>query len=71
MCACRVAGRTSVTVNALHSTDPKKRVVITGMSVCSVFGNDVDVYYDKLLSGTSGANLSIASIDSLQSFPSC
>lgn len=39
---------------ALHSTDPKKRVVITGMGVCSVFGNDVDEFYDKLLAGTNG-----------------
>ena len=34
--------------------DPKKRVVITGMGLTSVFGNDVDTYYDKLLSGESG-----------------
>ncbi|KAJ4963207.1 hypothetical protein NE237_023146 [Protea cynaroides] len=37
--------------------DPKKRVVITGMGVASVFGNDVDVYYDRLLSGESGVDL--------------
>lgn len=34
--------------------DPKKRVVITGMGLVSVFGNDVDTYYDKLLAGESG-----------------
>ncbi|XP_043709338.1 3-oxoacyl-[acyl-carrier-protein] synthase I, chloroplastic-like [Telopea speciosissima] len=34
--------------------DPKKRVVITGMGLVSVFGNEVDVYYDRLLSGESG-----------------
>lgn len=34
--------------------DPKKRVVITGMGLASVFGNDVDGYYEKLLSGESG-----------------
>ncbi|XVE85327.1 hypothetical protein DITRI_Ditri17bG0082800 [Diplodiscus trichospermus] len=34
--------------------DPQKRVVITGMGLVSVFGNDVDVYYDKLLSGENG-----------------
>ncbi|KAJ4965716.1 hypothetical protein NE237_017565 [Protea cynaroides] len=34
--------------------DPKKRVVITGMGLVSVFGNDVDVYYERLLSGESG-----------------
>ncbi|CAK9133943.1 unnamed protein product [Ilex paraguariensis] len=39
--------------------DPKKRVVITGMGLVSVFGNDVNAYYDKLLSGESG----ITSID--------
>ncbi|KAH7568593.1 hypothetical protein JRO89_XS06G0019700 [Xanthoceras sorbifolium] len=37
--------------------DPKKRVVITGMGLVSVFGNDVDAYYDKLLSGQSGITL--------------
>lgn len=37
--------------------DPKKRVVVTGMGLVSVFGNDVDVYYDKLLSGESGIGL--------------
>ncbi|KAF2305417.1 hypothetical protein GH714_005085 [Hevea brasiliensis] len=37
--------------------DPKKRVVITGMGSVSVFGNDVDVYYDKLLAGESGIGL--------------
>ncbi|XP_027345718.1 3-oxoacyl-[acyl-carrier-protein] synthase I, chloroplastic isoform X3 [Abrus precatorius] len=34
--------------------DPKKRVVITGMGLASVFGNDVDGYYGKLLAGESG-----------------
>lgn len=34
--------------------DPKKRVVITGMGLASVFGNDVEGYYEKLLSGQSG-----------------
>ncbi|KAD3068955.1 hypothetical protein R6Q59_017054 [Mikania micrantha] len=37
--------------------DPKKRVVITGMGLVSVFGNDVDTYYDKLLAGESGIGL--------------
>ncbi|KAG6553804.1 hypothetical protein Mapa_004721 [Marchantia paleacea] len=40
-----------------RETDPKKRVVITGMGVVSVFGNDVDVFYDKLLEGQSGISL--------------
>lgn len=37
--------------------DPKKRVVVTGMGVVSVFGNDVDTFYEKLLEGTSGISL--------------
>jgi 3-oxoacyl-[acyl-carrier-protein] synthase II len=37
--------------------DPKKRVVITGMGLVSVFGNDVDIFYEKLLEGTSGISL--------------
>jgi len=38
-------------------TDPKKRVVITGMGLVSVFRNDVDIFYEKLLEGTSGISL--------------
>ncbi|KAG9448227.1 hypothetical protein H6P81_014355 [Aristolochia fimbriata] len=34
--------------------DPKKRVVITGMGVVSVFGNDINTFYNKLLEGESG-----------------
>jgi len=37
-----------------RETDPRKRVVITGMGLVSVFGNDVDAYYDRLLAGESG-----------------
>ena len=37
--------------------DAKKRVVITGMGLVSVFGNDVDVYYERLLAGESGVTL--------------
>lgn len=40
-----------------RETDPKKRVVITGMGVVSVFGNDVNTFYDKLLEGASGITL--------------
>ncbi|XP_071723575.1 3-oxoacyl-[acyl-carrier-protein] synthase I, chloroplastic-like [Rutidosis leptorrhynchoides] len=36
--------------------DPKKRIVITGMGVVSVFGNDIEKFYDKLLEGESGVN---------------
>lgn len=32
----------------------KKRIVVTGMSVVSCFGNDVETFYDQLLSGKSG-----------------
>ncbi|KAL9232258.1 hypothetical protein vseg_007386 [Gypsophila vaccaria] len=37
-----------------RETDPKKRVVVTGMGLVSVFGNDPDVFYEKLLEGVSG-----------------
>lgn len=37
-----------------RETGPKKRIVITGMGLCSVFGNDYNSFYDKLLEGTSG-----------------
>lgn len=40
-----------------RETDPKKRIVITGMGVVSVFGNDVNTFYDKLLEGESGITL--------------
>ena len=30
------------------------RIVVTGMGLCSVFGNDYEKFYDKLLAGTSG-----------------
>lgn len=47
--------RASVAATApRRETDPKKRVVITGMGLVSVFGNDVDAYYEKLLEGESG-----------------
>ncbi|KAI3827030.1 hypothetical protein L1987_01092 [Smallanthus sonchifolius] len=39
--------------------DAKNRVVITGMGVVSVFGNDIDTYYERLLAGESG----VGSID--------
>ncbi|CAN6200089.1 unnamed protein product [Urochloa humidicola] len=37
-----------------RESDPKKRVVVTGMGVVSVFGNDVGAFYDRLLAGDSG-----------------
>ncbi|KAL0312430.1 UNVERIFIED_CONTAM: 3-oxoacyl-[acyl-carrier-protein] synthase I, chloroplastic [Sesamum radiatum] len=45
----------SPTVSApKRETDPKKRIVITGMGLVSVFGSDVDTFYNKLLDGVSG-----------------
>ncbi|HEX4840195.1 MAG TPA: beta-ketoacyl-ACP synthase II [Rhabdochlamydiaceae bacterium] len=40
----------------------KRRVVVTGMGVVSCLGNDVDHFYDQLLSGKSGISL-------IESFP--
>jgi len=40
-----------------RETDPKKRVVIIGMGLISVFEIDVDMFYEKLLKGTSGISL--------------
>ncbi|KAK4768274.1 hypothetical protein SAY87_003415 [Trapa incisa] len=48
----------SPTVSApKREKDPKKRVVITGMGLVSVFGSDVDAFYEKLLDGESGIGL--------------
>ncbi|XP_047327349.1 3-oxoacyl-[acyl-carrier-protein] synthase I, chloroplastic-like isoform X2 [Impatiens glandulifera] len=48
----------SQTVSApKRETDPKKRIVITGQGLVSVFGNDVDTFYNKLLEGQSGISL--------------
>ncbi|MQM11216.1 hypothetical protein Taro_044120 [Colocasia esculenta] len=46
--------RTSYTPK--RERDPKKRVVVTGMGLVSVFGNDVNVFYDKLLHAQSGVS---------------
>ncbi|XP_023519111.1 3-oxoacyl-[acyl-carrier-protein] synthase I, chloroplastic-like [Cucurbita pepo subsp. pepo] len=55
---CVVAASAASTVGApKREKDPKKRVVITGMGLVSVFGNDVDAYYDRLLCGESGISL--------------
>lgn len=51
------AASSSATSPPKREKDPKKRVVITGMGLVSVFGNDVDAYYDKLLTGESGITL--------------
>ncbi|KAL5226214.1 hypothetical protein ABZP36_012853 [Zizania latifolia] len=52
----RVSVRASATAATAprRETDSKKRVVITGMGLVSVFGNEVDAYYDRLLAGESG-----------------
>jgi 3-oxoacyl-[acyl-carrier-protein] synthase II len=53
-----VSVRAQSTVSApKRESDPKKRVVITGMGLCSCFGNDVDVFYDNLLAGNSGVDI--------------
>eukprot|EP00803_Ostreobium_quekettii_P005099 evm.model.scf_801.1 EVM.evm.TU.scf_801.1 scf_801:35123-36550(+) len=56
-CSGRPARQPCVQVRAAvanGATDPKKRVVVTGMGVVSCHGNDVDAYYDALLEGRSG-----------------
>ncbi|KAK9122025.1 hypothetical protein Syun_019642 [Stephania yunnanensis] len=50
-----VAASTAATPK--REKDPKKRVVITGMGLVSVFGNDIDTFYDRLLDGESGISL--------------
>lgn len=52
-----VRAAVSTTAAPKRETDPKKRVVITGMGLVSVFGNDVDKYYEQLLEGVSGIGL--------------
>ena len=52
-----LATRAMVASAPKREKDPKKRVVITGMGLVSVFGNDVDTYYEKLLEGQSGISL--------------
>ncbi|WIA10553.1 hypothetical protein OEZ85_010740 [Tetradesmus obliquus] len=44
----------AVSCRASAVRDPSKRVVITGIGLCSVFGNDPDTFYDRLLAGESG-----------------
>ncbi len=39
---------------AVKETDPHKRVVITGMGVASVFGNDVEQFYNRRAAGCVG-----------------
>lgn len=37
----------TVRATTAAETDPKKRIVVTGMGVVSCFGNDVDTFYDR------------------------
>lgn len=50
----KLIARASTASAPKREKDSKKRVVITGMGLVSVFGNDVDTFYDKLLEGQSG-----------------
>ena len=53
----RGCSRLVVRAGVGKETDPKKRIVITGMGIASVFGNDPDTFYDALLAGRSGISL--------------
>ncbi|KAL7617983.1 hypothetical protein Lser_V15G03565 [Lactuca serriola] len=44
-------------ITPTREKDAKKRVVITGMGIVSVFGSDVDKFYERLLTGESGITL--------------
>ncbi|KAF5460528.1 hypothetical protein F2P56_020392 [Juglans regia] len=37
--------------------DPKKRVIITGLGLVSIFGSEIDTFCNKLLEGESGIHL--------------
>ncbi|KAM7269313.1 hypothetical protein ACFE04_024810 [Oxalis oulophora] len=52
----RAMASPTTTSTPKREKDPKKRIVITGMGLVSVFGNDIDTFYDKLLQGESGVN---------------
>ncbi len=43
----RLTGAVRVYATTAPRTDPKQRIVITGMGIASVFGNDCDVFYDR------------------------
>ncbi|KAM3396587.1 3-oxoacyl-OS-acyl-carrier-protein [Capsicum galapagoense] len=54
----RIRAMSSPAVSApKRETNPKKRIVITGMGLVSVFGSDIDKFYNKLLEGQSGITL--------------
>ncbi|KAD3337766.1 hypothetical protein E3N88_33286 [Mikania micrantha] len=55
---CRHVPRSQLSISApKREKDTRKRVVITGMGLVSVFGNNVDTYYERLLAGESGVKL--------------
>ncbi|KAJ4792728.1 3-oxoacyl-[acyl-carrier-protein] synthase [Rhynchospora pubera] len=56
-CLLRVSAASPTVAAPQRETDPKKRIVITGMGIASVFGNDVDKYYDSLLEGENGIDV--------------
>ncbi|PWA74649.1 3-oxoacyl-[acyl-carrier-protein] synthase I, chloroplastic [Artemisia annua] len=51
---CRIFACLPSATASKRQNDAKKRVVITGMGLVSVFGNDVDTFYERLLAGESG-----------------
>ncbi|KIY93892.1 3-oxoacyl-[acyl-carrier-protein]synthase I [Monoraphidium neglectum] len=51
------AGSVVVRAAAAAARDPSKRIVITGIGCCTVFGNDPDTFYNRLLAGESGISL--------------
>ncbi|KAM7257057.1 hypothetical protein ACFE04_012798 [Oxalis oulophora] len=62
-CVSAQKGKQTIRVRAMltptksapkREKDPKKRIVITGMGLVSVFGNEVDTFYDRLLEGENG-----------------
>ncbi|GJV24193.1 3-oxoacyl-[acyl-carrier-protein] synthase 2 [Tanacetum coccineum] len=53
----RVSASHPTAIAPKREKDAKKRVVITGMGLVSVFGNDVNTFYERLLAGESGVTL--------------
>ncbi|KAJ8555892.1 hypothetical protein K7X08_013388 [Anisodus acutangulus] len=53
----RVRATPSPVSSPKRETDPKKRIIITGMGLVSVFGSDIDNFYNKLIEGQSGISL--------------
>lgn len=45
---------TTTIASSVNGRDPSQRIVITGLGVVSVFGNDPDTFYESLLEGQSG-----------------